>query len=349
MPADDPIPPEPAPKKPRRLRRPRRKKKPKAPRRGLSGFFLRGLITLAPVLLTLIVFGLAYQMVDRYITGPINSAIYWSLEGNSLGWKALKRFDIDPLDTRYFDTSKLPADLQEEASQVGLRYSSDSFQTALSLYRASHDSFFKDLDELCIEENRLRSDVQAVVHPLIGVLLSLLLVLWLGWLVGGFLGRRIVNGLDQMMHVIPVVKSVYPYTKQIVEFFFADKKIEFDTVVCVPYPSKGVWSLGFVTGSALHTLREETGERLVSVFVPSSPMPMTGYTVFFPFDVLIPIPISVDEALRVTMTGGVLVPPHEMVDDPMVEEFEAPVEETLAEGTGEDATPSPGSSPGSTP
>ena len=108
---------------------------------------------------------------------------------------------------------------------------------------------------------------------------------------GGFLGRRIVNSLDQMMHVIPVVKSVYTYTKQIVEFFFADNKVEFDTVVCIPYPSKGIWSLGFVTGAGLATLREETGERLVSIFVPSSPMPMTGYTVFFPIDVLIPIPI----------------------------------------------------------
>ena len=323
MSQDDPTtPPEEPPKKARRLRRSRRKKKAKPQKRGLVAFFLRGLITLAPVLLTLVVFGLAYQMVDRYITGPINTAIYWSLEHNSLGWKALDRLGIDPLSIEYLDTSKLSADLQEEASAVNQRYSQESFQVALSLHRAEHDSFFKDFDALCIREERLRNDVGAVVHPVIGVLLSLLLVLWLGWLVGGFVGRRIVNGLDQAMHMIPVVKSVYPYSKQVVEFFFAEKEIEFDTVVCVQYPRHGLWSLGFVTGSSLHTLREESGERLVSIFIPSSPMPMTGYTIFAPIDDLIPVPISVDEALRVTMTGGVLVPPHEMVDDPMVEEFE---------------------------
>ncbi|MFT5290671.1 MAG: putative membrane protein [Planctomycetota bacterium] len=336
MPPEDHPPTEQAPKKSKRLSRLRRRKKKKQPKRGLVGFFLRGLITLAPVLLTLVVFGLAYQMVDRYITGPINSSIYWSLEGNSLGWRALERFDIDPLDTRYFDTSNLPVHLQEEALSANQSYSSEPFQRALELHRVNHNDFFKDLEALCIQEERLRGDVQAVVHPIIGVLLSLLLVLWLGWLVGGFLGRRVVNGLDQMMHVIPVVKSVYPYTKQIVEFFFSEKDIEFDTVVGVPYPSKGIWSLAFVTGSSLKTLREETGERLVSVFIPSSPMPMTGYTVFFPFDALIPVPISVDEALRITMTGGVLVPPHEAVDDPMMEEFDqGPPED--GEETAEDA------------
>ena len=69
--------------------------------------------------------------------------------------------------------------------------------------------------------------------------MSLLLVLWLGWLVGGFLGRRTVQKLDQGLNLIPIVRSIYPYSKQLVEFFFAEKQIEFDTVVSIPYPSAG--------------------------------------------------------------------------------------------------------------
>jgi uncharacterized membrane protein len=140
------------------------------------------------------------------------------------------------------------------------------------------------------------------------------------------------------------VKSVYPYSKQLVEFFFAEKQIEFDTVVAIPYPSPGIWSIAFITSSSLKTLREETGKELVSAFVPSSPMPMTGYTVFIEPDRIIPLPISIDEALRITMTGGVLIPPNEKVDDlfdelthKSVEEVSdkpIPEEESSKEGSG---------------
>ena len=68
-----------------------------------------------------------------------------------------------------------------------------------------------------------------------------------------------------------------------------------------------------ITSSAMKTLREATGKTLVTVFIPSSPMPMTGYTTFVPAEKVIPVPISVDEALRVTMSGGVLIPPREKI------------------------------------
>ena len=282
------------------------------PRSGLGRFFLRGLVTVLPVILTLVVFGLLFQFVKQYVTAPINSAIYWSLEHNSLGWKGLRALGIEPYDREYLVEEKLPPDLRDLARAQGA--GSPEFGDALARHREEAFGFFVDLDELGIDSERLRSHVTGVVHPVVGVLVSVLLVLWLGWVAGAFLGRKIVARLDRALHVIPVVKSVYPYTKQLVEFFFAERNFEFDTVVAVPYPSKGLWSVGFVTSSALRTLRRETGLRLVSVFVPSSPMPMTGYTVFLEADRLVPIPISVDEALRITMTGGVLIPPKELVD-----------------------------------
>jgi uncharacterized membrane protein len=324
------------------IRKPKPKKK-KPPPKGVGGFFLRGVITVLPVILTFVVFGLLFQMVNRYVTGPINSTIYWSIEGNGLGWKLLDRFGIDPLQAEYLDPELLPLELQTLARRPE-GFAGPEFLDRLSVHRNRNLGFFRDLDDLAIRRERLRQDVTAHIHPLIGVFLSLLLVLWLGWLVGGFVGRRIVGKLDDAMQLIPVVKSVYPYSKQLVEFFFAEKQIEFDTVVAIPYPSPGIWSIAFITSSSLKTLREETGKELVSAFVPSSPMPMTGYTVFIEPDRIIPLPISIDEALRITMTGGVLIPPNEKVDDlfdelthKSVEEVSdkpIPEEESSKEGSG---------------
>jgi len=149
------------------------------------------------------------------------------------------------------------------------------------------------------------------IPPVVGLAVSILLVLSLGSLTGGIIGRTIISRGDKAMHRIPLVRSIYPYTKQLTDFFLAERKFEFETVVAVEYPRKGLHSIGFVTSAALKTLREHTDENLVSVFVPSSPMPMTGYTIFVPAEDLVPLPFTVDEALRTVVSGGVLVPPHE--------------------------------------
>lgn len=286
--------------------------KPSRPRSFLARFFFRGLITILPIVLTFVIFGLAYQLVTDYVTGPINRAIYFSLERTSLGWKSIRAMGVRPYDTDYIEKSALPVELANLAdrSQAGLL--DREFEAALAKYRAANEGlFFRDLEDLAIRERELRRAVAKAVPPVFGVVLSLLLVLWLGWLAGGFVGRRIVSRLDDAFNVIPVVRTVYPYSKQLVEFFFAEKQFEFETVVAIPYPSTHIWCLAFVTSKAPVTVRSHTGKNLVTVFVPSSPMPMTGYTVFVEADRCIPVPITVDEALRITMTGGVIIPPAE--------------------------------------
>jgi len=279
----------------------------------LAAFFFRGVVTLLPVVLTLVVFGLLFQMVNRYVTGPINGVIYWSLERNAVGWQALHLLGIDPLASDYLATGLLPIDLQSLGATSPEGFNDLRFQEGLALYRHEHLGFLRDPDDLAIQAERLRDDVRAHVPPLIGVLLSLLLVLWLGWLVGGFVGRRFVQHIDRTMTLIPVVKSVYPHSKQLVEFFFEKKKLEFDTVVAVPYPSEGFWAVAFVTNGSLRSLDAGTGKELVCVFLPSSPMPMTGWTVFIDSQRVVPLPLTVDEAVRIIMTGGVLLPPEELV------------------------------------
>ena len=114
---------------------------------------------------------------------------------------------------------------------------------------------------------------------------------------------------------MPIFKQVYPYVKQVVDFLFSDDKpIQFNRVVVVEYPRQGVWSVGLVTGSTMKSIEESSGDA-ITIFIPSSPTPFTGYTITVPRSEVRELPISIDEALRFTISGGVLVPPHEAVPD----------------------------------
>ncbi len=299
---------DPAPDKPKK--KPKRKK-----RKGLpsKSFFLRGIITILPAVLTIFLLVTVVQFAQTYVTQPINSTIYWSLERNALGWKVLKSLEIDPTSQKFLDPDGLPPEAQEALRREGVQ--SEAFRNELTILRDPELGFFRDLDALAINQYKLRSVVRTVVHPLVGVLVSVLVVLTIGYLASGFLGRRMVAAMDKAAKNLPVIRSVYPYAKQLVEFFTAETEFDFDTVVAAPYPTDGVWAIAFVTGPGLKSIHEALGDRYVSVFVPTSPMPMTGFTVFIREDRLIPLPISVDEALRVTVSAGVLLPTSERPEE----------------------------------
>jgi uncharacterized membrane protein len=277
-----------------------------------KNFFLRGLITLLPAVFTIFILVMVVQFVDRWVASPINNVIYSTLDGNGLGWKALSAMDVDPYALDYLDSTALPSELVALRESAGLN--SEEFAAALSTFRSEQERFFRDYAVLAIDAEKVRVQVKGHVHPLIGVVLSLLIVLSLGSFASGYFGRRIVRVMERGLQSIPIIKSVYPYTKQVVDFFLAESTFEFDAVVAVPYPSKGIWSLGFVTGPGLKTIREKTSGQFISLFMPTSPMPLTGFTIFVEAERLIPLDLTVEEAFRVTVSGGVLVPPSETVE-----------------------------------
>jgi uncharacterized membrane protein len=256
------------------------------------------------------IFVVVINFVNSYVTAPINGTIYWTLEHNGLGWRALRSMGIEPYDPKYVHLSALPVELRSQFTSAG---PTKEVMQSISDYRARHEDFFRDFDELAIDADRLRRDVKGNVHPIIGLAVSILVVLTLGYLASGFLGRRSIQLIDRTLNAIPLVRSVYPYTKQFVEFALSERQLEFDTVVAAPYPSPNVWSIAFVTNAALSSLRKSTGKNLVTLFIPTSPMPMAGVTVFMAVEDLIPLPFSVDEALRITVSGGVLAPASDSV------------------------------------
>jgi uncharacterized membrane protein len=140
-----------------------------------------------------------------------------------------------------------------------------------------------------------------------GVILAIVFVFFLGMALASLIGRRTWTFVEARFVSLPLIRSVYPSVKQITDFLFAEKKFSFRQVVALEYPRKGIWSLAFITGKAFSPLPEMTGKEMVTVFVPSSPTPFTGYCVQVAREELVDIDISVDAAIRYVVSGGVLM------------------------------------------
>ncbi len=151
--------------------------------------------------------------------------------------------------------------------------------------------------------------------PIFGFAVGIVLTLILGFFVATFLGKKLFQLFERLLKRLPVIRTVYPYAKQFTDFFFAEgeKKMEFKSAVAVPYPCPGVYSIGFVTGEGLRSLNEALQKHLVCVFIPAAPTPVSGFVAYVPRENVIPLPISVEEAMRIIISAGVLHPEHQRV------------------------------------
>jgi uncharacterized membrane protein len=141
-----------------------------------------------------------------------------------------------------------------------------------------------------------------------GFFLAIIGVCFIGAFLASFAGRTIWHIVERAFARIPLVKKVYPYIKQITDFMLAKKSLSFNKVVALQYPRLGVWSIGMVTGKGLRRIVEAHEKDFLTVFVPTSPTPFTGYVIITPKDETIELDMSIEEALRFTVSGGVITP-----------------------------------------
>lgn len=144
--------------------------------------------------------------------------------------------------------------------------------------------------------------------PGLGIILFLSLIIFIGFLTTRFIGHKISHRLEKWFSGLPLIDKIYPTMKQIVLFILAQEEFGFKKVVLVEYPSKGIWSLGFLTNEKFKKIEDIPDKEMVSVFVPSSPSPLTGYLIFISKGDLKSIDISVTEALKIIISGGVFKP-----------------------------------------
>ena len=143
-----------------------------------------------------------------------------------------------------------------------------------------------------------------------GVALAVVVVYLVGLLAGNFLGRTAWRLAERAVMRIPLIRAIYPAVKQVTDFLLAEKGSKFSSarVVAVEPHSKGIWSIGLVTGSGLRPLNESLGAEMITVFVPSSPTAFSGYVLVVPRDSVIELPLTVEQAMRVLVSGGVIDP-----------------------------------------
>jgi len=148
-----------------------------------------------------------------------------------------------------------------------------------------------------------------------GFIIAILGIFFIGVFAASFIGRRLWRLVERLIVTIPFVKTIYPYAKQVTEFVFGESQVEFSHVVAIEFPRKGVWQIGFVTGHGLLQLKEHTGKKMVNVFVPSAPTPVTGYVVFMCADEVIFLDMTVEEVLPLIISGGVVVPDRQLTPE----------------------------------
>lgn len=141
-----------------------------------------------------------------------------------------------------------------------------------------------------------------------GLIVAITLIYLAGMLLGGLIGRRMYAHLERFISRIPGFKQVYPHVKQLVDLVMGDKPMAFKRVVLVEYPRKGIWTLGLVTSSSMRSIVDQAGGPCLTVFIPSTPTPFTGFAISVPVKDVLDVPISIDEAIRFVLTGGVLIP-----------------------------------------
>ncbi|MGB8226356.1 MAG: DUF502 domain-containing protein [Sedimentisphaerales bacterium] len=140
-----------------------------------------------------------------------------------------------------------------------------------------------------------------------GFVIVFLIIVFVGAFLASVIGRAIWRMFEHTLMKTPLLRAIYPYIKQVTDFFLASKKISFNKIVAVEFPRKGTWAIGMVTGPGLQKLAPE-GTELLTVFVPTSPSPVTGFVLIVPKTEVVELDISIEEVLRFIISGGVISP-----------------------------------------
>lgn len=148
----------------------------------------------------------------------------------------------------------------------------------------------------------------ATTFPGIGLVISLTGFIVIGWFATNFLGRLIIRISEYIVDRMPVVRTLYSAIKQIFETIMASQSTAFREVVMLEYPRRGVWSIGFITGTSEGQIQEFTESETMNVFVPTTPNPTSGYLLFVPRDELKFLDMSVEDGVKLVVSAGIIKP-----------------------------------------
>ncbi|MEM6726966.1 MAG: DUF502 domain-containing protein [Pseudomonadota bacterium] len=144
----------------------------------------------------------------------------------------------------------------------------------------------------------------------VGVVIFLIFTVLVGWIAKGFIGRSLLRWAESIVEGIPVVRSIYGGVKQIAETVFNQEDTSFERACLIEYPRKGIWAIGFISTDAKGEIAKnnQADSDLISVFVPTTPNPTSGFLLFFPKADIVELDMSVEDAAKLVISAGLVYP-----------------------------------------
>lgn len=147
--------------------------------------------------------------------------------------------------------------------------------------------------------------------PGLGIILSLLLVLVTGFLAANLLGKRVLAAGESLLARIPLIRTIYSGVKRLAETVLGESSTSFRKVLLVEYPRRECWTLAFQTGAPVGEIQDRTDREVLTVFVPTTPNPTSGFIILVPREDVIELDMSVEDGLRMVISLGVVTPEYE--------------------------------------
>jgi len=145
--------------------------------------------------------------------------------------------------------------------------------------------------------------------PLVGAIFTLLVILLMGVIARHFFGAEFVRAWERLLSRVPLARNIYGGVKQLFEAIFTrGQKSQFNRVVLIEYPRKGIYAIAFTTGPARGRVQEMTASHMINCFLPTTPNPTSGFYLLVPEDEVIDVSLSVEEAFKLVMSAGLVTP-----------------------------------------
>lgn len=145
--------------------------------------------------------------------------------------------------------------------------------------------------------------------PGLGLVIVFVTLTFVGWATAGMVGRLWTRVSEKALARMPVIRSIYGAVKQITETILQQQSNAFRQVVLFEYPRRGSWAIGFITGQTQGEVQNLTQDDVVNVFLPTTPNPTSGYLLFVPRKELVVLGMTVEEGIKMVVSGGIVTPP----------------------------------------
>lgn len=299
---------------------------------------LRGLAVVLPPLLTIVIFLWAGGTIHKYLLNPVMSGtqemLLWAVadvrhevsedrlppaekerikkltpEQRKTAVVHIRGEEYEPSASGTYTPADMPADY--------VRLDNGDYVPAYVWHEGAVERAFSDrpndatgrsVYEVYVRSKFLRPHISVPFFLSLFVLVLYLLGKFMAAGIGRFFWTMFERGVDR----VPLVRNVYGSVKQVSDFVLSEKEIEYSRVVAVEWPRRGIWSLALVTGESMLDIEAAANEPVLSVLIPTSPMPMTGFTLTVKKSETVDLAISFDEAIQFIVSCGVVVPPSQM-------------------------------------